>query len=134
MTDLSASSSLPVDVLVVEDDIQLRGLVERILLRAGHRVLLAGDGATAFAMLAEHGDSLSAAYLDLTLPDMRGERVLERLRERHPTMRVVLTSGEDPPATPLPLDAVTTFLAKPFLVRELCDAFSLRRADVPPAG
>jgi DNA-binding NtrC family response regulator len=109
-------------VLVVEDDLKLRRLVERLLLKMGSPVQLASEGGGALAMLAEHGDSLCAVYLDLTLPDMSGQVVLEHVHAHDPTLPVVLTSGGHLPAGPSAEFDTTTFLPKPFLPRDLHDA------------
>lgn len=133
LTNSDASSfgphAPPGTILVVEDELLLRRTVERILAVAGYHTLLASGGACALATLAEHGSSLCAVYLDLLLPDMRGEAVLERLRAHYPDLPVVLTSGCEPPAgTVVGLDGAV-FLPKPFSSHELRDA--LARALAP---
>jgi two-component system NtrC family response regulator len=121
-------------VLVVEDELQLRRVVERLLAVAGYHVHLASGGLSALATLAEHGDSLCAVYLDLTLPDMRGEAVLERVRAQFPALPVLLTSGGGPPAAAVLAFDATVFLPKPFSPRELRDALARVVASAGVAG
>ena len=66
-------------ILIVEDEPQLRGLLRLYLERAGHAVSDAGDGAAALAAFA--ADRADLVILDLMLPGMQGEAVLEALRE-----------------------------------------------------
>jgi CheY-like chemotaxis protein len=117
-------------LLIVEDEPMLRRLVERSLVGAGYRVLPAGDGVVALATLSEHGDSLDAVYLDLSLPGMRGEAVFERVRTLYPTLPVVIASGGNPPAGIAVGAGATVFLPKPFLLADLCDLFA--RMLAPP--
>src|SRR5918996_6299123 len=66
-------------ILVVEDEPQLRNLLRLYLERDGHRVTEAGDGAAALAAFDAGGADL--VILDLMLPGMQGETVLDALRE-----------------------------------------------------
>ena len=66
-------------ILIVEDEPQLRALLRLYLEREGYRVTDAGDGAAALAAFDQHGADL--VVLDLMLPGMQGEAVLEALRE-----------------------------------------------------
>ena len=68
-------------ILVVDDDPDLRGLVEFRLRKAGHRVLAAGDGASALAAVDERGRP-DLAVLDVAMPGMSGLELLVALRRR----------------------------------------------------
>jgi CheY-like chemotaxis protein len=82
-------------LLIVDDDGDLRQLVARTL--RGHPVLdvvgEAPDGATALELceLLRPGIVL----LDLGLPDITGQDLLGRLRQRAPWLRVVVYTGSD---------------------------------------
>ncbi len=64
-------------MLLVEDEPAVRLGVRLALERAGHRVLEAGDAASAWPLLGE----AEAVVLDWMLPDEPGVRLLERIRE-----------------------------------------------------
>ena len=68
-------------ILVVDDDPDLRGLVEFRLRKAGPRVLVASDGASALAAVKERGRP-DLAVLDVAMPGMNGLQLLAALRER----------------------------------------------------
>src|SRR5918998_6198427 len=68
-------------ILVVDDDPDLRGLVEFRLRKAGHEALAAGDGASALAVVQERGRP-DLAVLDVAMPGMSGLELLVALRER----------------------------------------------------
>ncbi len=67
------------NVLVVEDDADIRALVAARLRNAGHRVVVAADGADALAVVAERGTP-DVAVLDVGLPGLDGFDLLEQLR------------------------------------------------------
>jgi CheY-like chemotaxis protein len=57
-------------ILVVDDDADLRGLLEDVLIDAGYEVMTASNGAE--AMLAMQTDRPDAVLLDLVMPGMDG--------------------------------------------------------------
>ena len=105
-------------ILIVEDEPQLRGLLRLYLERAGYAVSDAGDGAAALAAFAADGADL--VVLDLMLPGMQGEAVLEGLRETA-DVPILITSAKRSDAeriAGLRLGA-DDYLAKPFNPHEL---------------
>jgi DNA-binding response OmpR family regulator len=65
-------------ILVVEDDPNVRGLLQTLLTAEGYDVVTASDGLAGLGMLAAATPALM--LLDLMMPDLDGMRVLERLR------------------------------------------------------
>ena len=105
-------------ILIVEDEPQLRGLLRLYLERAGYEVADAGDGDTALAAFAADGADL--VVLDLMLPGMHGEAVLQALREEA-NVPILITSAKRSDAeriAGLRLGA-DDYLAKPFNPHEL---------------
>jgi CheY-like chemotaxis protein len=68
-------------ILIADDDPDLRGLVEYRLRKAGHEVLAASDGASALAAVGAHGRP-DLAVLDVAMPGMSGLELLAALRTR----------------------------------------------------
>ncbi len=68
------------NVLVVEDDADIRLLVSARLRNAGHRVVSAADCGEALAVVAERGVP-DVAVLDVGLPGTDGFALLEQLRK-----------------------------------------------------
>jgi DNA-binding response OmpR family regulator len=66
-------------VLVIDDDLPLRGMLAAALRQAGFQVLLAGDGAEGQRALTIHHPDL--VLLDLAMPEVNGWDFLQRLRE-----------------------------------------------------
>ena len=83
-------------ILVVDDDPEVRALLRRILEGAGYLVETAGSGQTALEAFAERRPDL--LVLDLAMPELDGWAVLERLQGqgRLPPVLILSERGEDP--------------------------------------
>ena len=108
----------PKRILVVDDDDDIRTLVEMLLSGAGYAVEAAVDGRA--ALRAFHARPADLVVLDISMPELDGFETLERLRDLRDVPVILLTarSGE--------IDKVRGFRAgaddyvvKPFGKREL---------------
>ena len=106
-------------VLVVDDDPDVRSVLERALERDGHVVACATDLSSARAALAAH--ETDVIVLDLGLPDGSGVELCRTLRAERETIPVlVVTARSEVTRRVEALDAgADDFLAKPFAVAEL---------------
>src|ERR687895_2373358 len=105
-------------ILVVEDEPQLRALLRMYLEREGYLVTDVGDGAAALTAYDATGADL--VVLDLMLPGMQGETVLEELRERDPVPILITSAKRSDVERIAGLRAgADDYLAKPFNPREL---------------
>ena len=80
-------------ILLIEDSRLIRKATERVLLRAGYRVVTAGDGEEALRLaFATRPDLI---LLDMLLPKLSGPEVLRALRRNPGTQRtpIVVLSG-----------------------------------------
>jgi DNA-binding NtrC family response regulator len=66
------------NVLIVDDDADLREGLAEVVVDSGHEVHAAGSGAAALQILASH--RIDAAFLDLRMPGMDGLELLRRMR------------------------------------------------------
>jgi DNA-binding response OmpR family regulator len=119
-------------ILVVEDEPRLRELLRLYLEREGHAVTDVGDGRAALDAYDRQGADL--VILDLMLPGLQGEAVLEALRESG-DVPVLITSAKRSDAeriAGLRLGA-DDYLGKPFNPHELTArvAAILRRTQPP---
>ncbi len=115
-------SELPRTLLYIEDNLSNLLLVERILERVpGTRLLSAMQGGLGLKLAREHVPDL--ILLDLHLPDIEGEEVLERLRQDPRTRdirTVILTADANPDqAERLLANGADAYLTKPLDVEEL---------------
>jgi signal transduction histidine kinase len=86
-------------VLLVDDDEAMLSLERAVLQREGHRVLVAGSGHEALAILEQ--ESVQLLVADYFMPGMSGQELIERVRERDPILQVILQTAyaEQKPAT-----------------------------------
>lgn len=107
------------NVLLIEDDKRIAGLVERGLREEGHSVSTSYDGVEGAAMML--GGEYDAALLDVYLPGMDGFQVLETVRSRHCRTPILMLTAVD--AVPKVLRAfdlgADDYLVKPFLLKIL---------------
>ena len=109
-------------VLIIDDDLPLRGMLAAALRRHGFQVLLAGDGAEGQRALTIHHPDV--VLLDLAMPNVNGWDFLQRLREtghlgKTPIIVVSAHLRVDPQAV-LQM-GVSAILPKPFNLPELID-------------
>ncbi|HUO99938.1 MAG TPA: response regulator transcription factor [Gemmatimonadota bacterium] len=108
-------------ILVVEDEPDLRGLLDRHLDRAGYRVVLAEDGVE--ALERAWSEPVDLVLLDLMLPHMDGIEVCKRLKRDERTHRlpiVMLTAKTESVDRILGLElGADDYITKPFNLREL---------------
>ena len=88
-----AGQPLSGTVLVVDDEPQVRSLMELLLKRMGLQVLNAADGPQAIELFREHANEITFVLMDLTMPGMDGRAALVEIRKIRPDIKIVLTSG-----------------------------------------
>jgi putative two-component system response regulator len=134
--DLGSSNDGRPLVLVVEDDLANRALLERLLQREGYQTQTAVDGEAALLAVQEHNPDL--ILLDIGLPRLDGYEVTRRLRGqvRTLTVPIILLTGRTGLEDVVEgLDAgADDFLSKPFrqpeLLARIRSALRLRQALV----
>lgn len=82
-------------VLLVKDSEDVRRLAATVLAGLGYRVLEASDGQSALQAVEDEGEAkIDLVFTDVVLPGgMDGLRLVEALRTRTPSLRVLFTSG-----------------------------------------
>jgi CheY-like chemotaxis protein len=80
-------------ILLVEDDAGVRELIAVALQRAGYKVLLAGDGASAEGLASSHEGRIDLLVSDLIMPVMGGRELAERLERKFPDLKIIFISG-----------------------------------------
>jgi len=109
-------------VLVIDDDLPLRGMLAAALRQHGFQVLLAGDGGEGQRALTIHQPHV--ILLDLAMPEVNGWDFLQRLQEtghigKVPIIVVSAHLRVDPQA--ILQMGVSAILPKPFNLGELID-------------
>ena len=109
-------------LLLVEDEAAVRSSARRLLERYGYTVLEARHGGDALRIVEEGiAGAVDLVLTDLVMPEMGGRELVERLRTRRPSLKVLFMSGYTEKA--ITDDGVmpphTGFVEKPFTVEQL---------------
>lgn len=108
------------DILIVDDDSDLRQAAARGLAKAGHAITEAEDGDAAIARLATGFDLI---VTDLAMPKRHGVELIRVIRQNRPETPILAITGEGKPVS-VGLDiarraGATAVLGKPFTLSEL---------------
>jgi len=105
-------------VLVVDDDVRILRMMQRILELEGYRVLMASNGKAALDVFNEEEPAL--VLLDIMMPDMDGYTVCRRIREfsQIPIVMVTVKGNEEEKVEGLDAGA-DDYVTKPFSSKEL---------------
>ena len=101
-------------ILVVDDEDNIRTLIQNMLKQEGRHVALAAKGKDAIAAFIKERPDLT--ILDVNMPDIDGITVLRKIRTIDPQAKVMILTGEDSPWVEREARAlgVTEFLRKGF--------------------
>lgn len=119
-------------ILIIDDSSMSRRLMRRILESAGHQVIEAAEGAEGIEKyFLERPD---AVFLDLTMRDMYGLEVLQKLLELDPGARVIVASADiqDMTRDIIKEAGAADFINKPFVPEKVIS--SLESALSQEAG
>src|SRR2546426_3746534 len=117
-------------VLVIDDDADIRGLVAKLLERAGLSVEQAEDGRAGLRAL--HKTPPDLVLLDVTMPDLDGWQTLERIRDLSDVPVLMLTARDSEAEQVRGLrGGADDYVGKPFGREELLARVEalLRRAE-----
>ena len=103
-------------ILVVDDEPLMLTMAETILTEFGYRVLTAGSGQKAMAILSREDTKVNLLITDLVMPVMSGRELVERVRQLRPETKILCMSGYLMPAD---RQSGTAYLQKPFTSREM---------------
>jgi DNA-binding response OmpR family regulator len=106
-------------LLVVEDDSAIQRMISDYFRHVGYEVITASDGESGVKMA--FNDRPTVIILDLMLPKVDGLSVCRQIRERHPSLPIImLTAKDDVVDKVLGLEmGADDYMTKPFSLREL---------------
>ena len=105
-------------ILIVDDDAQILRALRTSLQGRGHEIRTAPNGETALEVASEH--PIDLVILDLGLPGIDGQEVIERLRSWSDVPIIVLSVREAQEQKVAALDAgADDYVTKPFAIEEL---------------
>ncbi|HKK49357.1 MAG TPA: sigma-54 dependent transcriptional regulator, partial [Alkalispirochaeta sp.] len=107
------------NVLIVDDEKNIRSGLGRALEMDGYRALLAGDGQEALDTMQE--EEIDLVIADLKMPRVSGEELLRRVVDQYPTVPVIILTGHGTIETAVQAmrDGAYDFLTKPVSLERL---------------
>jgi len=108
-------------ILVTEDESSVRRLVQKILIDAGYRVLVAANAGEALLQCEQWEGPIDMLLTDVVMPHMSGKALADRLASLRPGMKILYMSGFE--SSVVACHGVqglrTNLLTKPFSAAEL---------------
>ena len=111
-------------VLVVEDEPVVSRVAQAFLAKSGCTVLTAVDGASAMAILQERHADIGLVLLDMTMPGMTTDEIVQGIRALDSTVAILLNSGYTSNSAVkrmLEEGSVQGFLGKPYDLHQLVE-------------
>ena len=115
------------NILLAEDEPQVRKLIATILRGNGYNVLEAVDGKDAIQVANEHSsEQIDLLLSDVVMPHMTGTELANQFQAIFPKASIILMSGYASESILLEIepDQNVQFIEKPFLPRALTEKVS----------
>jgi DNA-binding NtrC family response regulator len=107
--------SVPLKVLLVEDDQAMAQMCAKLIRRRGHLAVIANSCENAVRIVSD-SDDIDVVVSDVQMPEMSGIQLLEVLHNLRETLPVVLMTGYGNTASPAQVLALgaADYIIKPF--------------------
>jgi len=114
------------NILLVDDNDDVREITALLLRDSGYNVLEASSGSAALDLL-EVNSGINLLVVDFAMPKMSGTELIERVRATHPELRAMLITGygNHPQINKTIADEMV--IRKPFTADQLI--FAVRKAS-----
>lgn len=102
------------NILLAEDDYEVRTVVSSILKSAGYNVFVAKDGEEAIDLYSKNREIINLSMLDVIMPKKNGKQVADFIRSVDPDAKILFFSGYTSDIlVNLGLDSSTMIISKP---------------------
>ncbi len=120
---LVSPEAVRAQILVVDDNDDVRDVAVRQLASLGYRVIAASSGAEALEILAS-GVDIDLLFTDVVMPSgLNGREVVEKARHHRPGLKVLFTSGyfEGTSSRTGEAGPAVEFILKPYRKKDLAE-------------
>lgn len=126
------------EILIIEDDRDINDLLATALGKAGYVTTQAWSGTEGQMLIKLNGSAYSLVLLDLMLPGISGEKLLEEIRQTDNSLPVIILTAKDELDEKINLltSGADDYITKPFEIKEVVArvAVQLRHAKSDPSG
>lgn len=135
MPEAPSASQRPT-VLIVDDEEDLRDIMQRMLERRGFHTLVAADPEEAVSTCRDHQGTIHLLLTDLGLPGASGGELARLAASLRPDLRVVYVSGlpKDIAVDKGLIGSDARLVKKPFTSEALVDTLRTALSEDPPAA
>lgn len=109
-------------ILLVDDEDMIREFGQEFLEELGYRIILAKDGKEAIQVYEQNRHQIDLTILDMVMPHLSGQEVLDFFLDITPQAKVIISSGHFHTSSPhqrLESRPNITYMAKPYHLNEL---------------
>jgi DNA-binding NtrC family response regulator len=108
-------------ILIIDDDRHMRNACSRALSKEGWEILCAETGDEGLEMLANSAEDFDAVLLDHLMPGISGMDALDKIKELHPNLPVIIMTGSvtEDMAGEIIRKGASDCLPKPFIPAQL---------------
>ncbi len=110
-------------ILLVDDEKDITDVQAEMLKRLGYQVTVTNRANDAIVLFAEHPEQFDLVISDMTMPNMTGLQLAEKLRQIHPDIGIIICSGYKENASEKKFQdmKINAFVQKPVTMRELAE-------------
>ncbi|MFB4213577.1 response regulator [Shouchella sp. 1P09AA] len=107
------------NVMIVDDQFGIRVLLTEILQKDGYQMYQAANGKEALDI--QEMEEIDIVLLDMKIPGMDGVEILKKMKERQPTIKVVMMTayGELKMVNEALENGAISYMAKPFDIEDV---------------
>ena len=120
-------------VLVVDDSLVVRTIIEKTVKLMGYEAIHAGNGQEALDILTQQADDIELVLLDWNMPVMEGHDTIKNIKKNkaynHLCIIMISTESEDDKIDQVLAAGANGYLAKPFSQEELKTKIESTLAD-----
>jgi PAS domain S-box-containing protein len=80
-------------ILICDDETLVLNAVQALLEAAGYSIIAAESAAEALVLAETHSETISLLVTDVTMPNMNGIELGQKILQRHPDMKILYLSG-----------------------------------------
>ncbi|MCX8110040.1 MAG: ATP-binding protein [Syntrophorhabdaceae bacterium] len=84
------------NILIIEDDEEIRNLIREMLSTQGYNTIVANDGLRGIEVFLKNKDDIDLVILDCIMPKMNGNKVFAEIRMHRQDIPVIFLTGNNP--------------------------------------
>ncbi len=110
----------PKTILIIDDDENIRELLQKFLQNHGYKVVLADDGLQGMEMIRQ--ENFSLVILEVKLPYISGIGLAEIAKQSKPELPIICITGHANAVKNISMEQVCQIFPKPFKLKEILEA------------